>query len=572
METMSATAPTLQHSLSAVSAVQCKKDQNQNDESLLHPRRLTKSTSWFSSLTRRASRISTAPAQKRSLDFHSQSMLPSTNRQRLNKSDWDLRKTESLHLQTPLVDTCDCENVATTTSISDEGNVTTAPQKCHCCELESSGVTTPASSTGKQRGMKKYQAVIRLNNSVNTSSYSDMSTLNLTNLDESRPEIDLSYNGQPVTAYYTLDSRRTISKHQKNQDERKLLYGIKHFNLNVQKGLKILQEGGFVDETPESVAKFLFRQERLSKKQIGKYLGSHEDFNKQVLKHFVQCHQFSHLLLVQALRQFLWSFRLPGEAMQIDRVMDCFAEHYCEQNPNIFEERDTCFILSFSIIMLNTALHNPNSKMKITAEQFIKQNKGINSGKDLAPDMLEAIFRSIKEEPFKIPDETYDDLMYTFFSPEREGWLLKQGGSWKSWKRRWFVLNDRCLYYFQHTAETAPKGIIPLENVAVRALEDKDGKQFVFEIFNDSGDIVKGCKTDSSGTVVQGNHHYYRMSASSAEERDIWMQCIRDSIENNPFSKVIAEKKVAMRQKSIQMQKFPDKNFYSAQDWLNVTQ
>ena len=114
--------------------------------------------------------------------------------------------------------------------------------------------------------------------------------------------------------------------------------------------------------------------------------------------------------------------------MQIDRVMDAFAAHYCEQNPNIFEERDTCFILSFSIIMLNTALHNPNVKMKITSEQFIKQNKGINSGRDLPPDMLEAIFRNIKEEPFKIPDETYDDLMYTFFSPEREGWLMKQVG------------------------------------------------------------------------------------------------------------------------------------------------
>ena len=112
--------------------------------------------------------------------------------------------------------------------------------------------------------------------------------------------------------------------------------------------------------------------------------------------------------------------------MQIDRVMDSFAAHYCAQNPNIFEERDTCFILSFSIIMLNTALHNPNAKMKISAEQFIKQNKGINSGQDLPPDMLEAIYRNIKEEPFKIPDETYDDLMYTFFSPEREGWLMKQ--------------------------------------------------------------------------------------------------------------------------------------------------
>jgi len=257
--------------------------------------------------------------------------------------------------------------------------------------------------------------------------------------------------------------------------------------------------------------------------------------------------------------------------MQIDRVMDCFAEHYCLQNPNIFEERDTCFILSFSIIMLNTALHNPNAKMKITSEQFIKQNRGINSGKDLPSDMLDAIFRNIKEEPFKIPDETYDDLMYTFFSPEREGWLMKQGGSWKSWKRRWFVLSDRCLYYFQHTAETAPKGIIPLENIAVRPLDDKDGKQWAFEIYNEAGDIVKGCKTDSSGTVVQGNHHHYRMSAASEEDRDLWMNCIRDSIENNPFSKVIAEKKASMRQKSIQMQKFPEKNFHAAQEWLNFS-
>ena len=112
--------------------------------------------------------------------------------------------------------------------------------------------------------------------------------------------------------------------------------------------------------------------------------------------------------------------------MLINCVMNAFAAHYCSQNPHLFEERDTCFILSFSIIMLNTALHNVNAKMKISAEQFIKQNKGINSGQDLDPNMLEAIYHNIKEEPFKIPDETYDDLMYTFFSPEKEGWLMKQ--------------------------------------------------------------------------------------------------------------------------------------------------
>ena len=40
----------------------------------------------------------------------------------------------------------------------------------------------------------------------------------------------------------------------------------------------------------------------------------------------------------------------------------------------------------------------------------------------------EQIYSSIKAEKFDIPAENYDDLMYTFFSPDKEGWLLKQGG------------------------------------------------------------------------------------------------------------------------------------------------
>ena len=29
------------------------------------------------------------------------------------------------------------------------------------------------------------------------------------------------------------------------------------------------------------------------------------------------------------------------------------------------------------------------------------------------------------------------------------GWLIKEGGSWKSWKRRWFELEDTTLYYYK---------------------------------------------------------------------------------------------------------------------------
>jgi Sec7-like guanine-nucleotide exchange factor len=90
---------------------------------------------------------------------------------------------------------------------------------------------------------------------------------------------------------------------------------------------KVLQESGFLpaptlsSSSPEdptsaaftaaakSTALFLFREGRLSKRQIGAFIGGHDDFSRAVLTEFVACHEFMHLILVQALRQFLWSFR-----------------------------------------------------------------------------------------------------------------------------------------------------------------------------------------------------------------------------------------------------------------------
>lgn len=50
---------------------------------------------------------------------------------------------------------------------------------------------------------------------------------------------------------------------------------------------------------------------------------------------------------------------------------------------------DTCYVLSFAIIMLNTSLHNPNVKDKPTAERFIAMNRGINDGGDLPEELLQ---------------------------------------------------------------------------------------------------------------------------------------------------------------------------------------
>jgi len=308
--------------------------------------------------------------------------------------------------------------------------------------------------------------------------------------------------------------------------QKNLAMGKKKFNMESKKGVQFLISHNLVAETPEEVAQFLYKEEGLNKTAIGDYLGEKNDFNEAVLKAFVELHDFTDLILVQALRQFLWSFRLPGEAQKIDRMMETFAQRYCQLNPDIFTNSDTCYVLSFAIIMLNTSLHNPSVKDKPSVEQFITMNRGINDGENLPRELLVSLFDSIKTEPFKIPEDDGNDLMHTFFNPDKEGWLWKQGGRYKSWKRRWFILNDNCLYYFEFTTDKEPRGIIPLENISIRDVTDRS-KQHCFELFCSGNEVIKACKTDSDGKVVEGKHTVYRMSASTEEEKDDWIKCIQ---------------------------------------------
>ncbi|XP_052685253.1 cytohesin-1-like isoform X1 [Crassostrea angulata] len=341
-----------------------------------------------------------------------------------------------------------------------------------------------------------------------------------------------------------------VSDESKNNPKNKQMsIGKKKFNMDPKKGIEYLIDHQLLVNDQEEVAKFLYQGEGLNKTAIGDYLGERNDFNIAVLKSFVNLHEFSDMILVQALRQFLWSFRLPGEAQKIDRMMECFAERYCELNPGVFTSTDTCYVLSFAIIMLNTSLHNPSVKDKPTVERFISMNRGINDGGDLPPELLTSLYDSIKKEPFKIPEDDGNDLMHTFFNPDKEGWLCKQGakklsGRIKNWKRRWFILNDNCLYYFQFTTDKEPKGIIPLENISIREVPvDKANKPFSFELFATGQDIIKACKVDKEGKVVEGKHNVYRMSASTTEEKEEWIRCIKQSISENPFYDMLAARR-----------------------------
>ena len=85
----------------------------------------------------------------------------------------------------------------------------------------------------------------------------------------------------------------------------------------------------------------------------------------------------------------------------------------------------------------------------------------------------------------------------------------------------------------------------------VRRLDDQDGKRFLFEVYSEKNATVKGCKKDSKGAVVQGNHKTYRMSASSEENREMWVESITGSIREHPFYDIVSAKKLALSRKSL---------------------
>lgn len=217
--------------------------------------------------------------------------------------------------------------------------------------------------------------------------------------------------------------------------------GIELFNQKPGKGLTFLQEHGYLGRQPEDIARFFHSNEGLDKRMIGEFLGENDKFNKEVMYAYVDQKDFVGKDIVAALRNFLEGFRLPGEAQKIDRLMEKFASRYVETNPKtgIFASADAAYVLSFSIIMLTTDLHSSQVKNKITKEQYIKMNRGINDSKDLPEEYLSQIYDQIAGEEIKVK------------STSKESKWKMNADEMKNEKKR------RLLYYLEmeQMAETA---------------------------------------------------------------------------------------------------------------------
>eukprot|EP00250_Pteridium_aquilinum_P019517 c24462_g1_i2 orf=823-4416(-) len=184
----------------------------------------------------------------------------------------------------------------------------------------------------------------------------------------------------------------------------KLMIGVDHFNKDLKKGFEFLQRIHLLPETldPSSVAWFFRSTTGLDKIILGDFLGDPDEFALQVLEEFTRTFDFQDMSLDVAMRIFLETFRLPGEAQKIHRIMEAFAARYHEQCPQVLADKDAAFLLAYSLILLNTDQHNSQVKKKMSEEAFIRNNRSINGGQDLPRDYLSNLYQSILRNEIKM--------------------------------------------------------------------------------------------------------------------------------------------------------------------------
>ena len=222
----------------------------------------------------------------------------------------------------------------------------------------------------------------------------------------------------------------------------------KIFNKKASRGIAFLVDSGLIPDavTPHHIASFLRNAivVGLDKQAVGAYLGEagkapvagksppsweRDWFHKEVLHVYCSLFQFERQSLLDGLRMFLAAFRLPGEAQQIDRILQAFADscgQVCEESVHglqLFSQdpkraSDAAYLLSFSIIMLNTDQHNANIRQdrKMSCEDFVKNNTDYGrditeKGKELPREYLKGIYKSIREEEIRTEGEGAEGAM-----------------------------------------------------------------------------------------------------------------------------------------------------------------
>ncbi|XP_064895030.1 pleckstrin homology domain-containing family A member 6 isoform X8 [Columba livia] len=115
----------------------------------------------------------------------------------------------------------------------------------------------------------------------------------------------------------------------------------------------------------------------------------------------------------------------------------------------------------------------------------------------------------------------------------KSGWLYKQASSGvKQWNKRWFVLVDRCLFYYKDEKEESILGSIPLLSFRVAAVQPSDNisRKHTFKVTVCwVEETPAGNEQSLSPQAEHAGIRTYFFSAENTEEQESWIQAMGEA-------------------------------------------
>ena len=334
------------------------------------------------------------------------------------------------------------------------------------------------------------------------------------------------------------------------------------FNRKPKKGVAYAKLAGLCD-SPGSIARYLINTPGLSKIALGEYLSNSAAMNIQVadsyFKHTIsQSEEWINAVkdenLVDALEHFFSGIHPPGEAGPLERLINRFTSMYYTSNPDQFESKDTIYVLTHALLMLNSSLHKKAaSKYRLSIDDFASDVRRSADCKNVSVEWLQKTYRRLKRSPLQVHgalsssssgrrrspsnskshwygsssssskdnasgDESMGKFLHIY--PTRTGWALKENKDRNARQKRYFVLIDHTLFYFRQDDDSVPHSAVPLHGCKVSMKRDGNGKHIYVILEHSSGapflQIHKNIE----------NRNEFRMCFSNANEAKAWHDAI----------------------------------------------
>ncbi|TSL82556.1 Cytohesin-2 [Bagarius yarrelli] len=234
----------------------------------------------------------------------------------------------------------------------------------------------------------------------------------------------------------------------------------------------------------------------------------------------------------------------------------------------------TCYICIYIYIHTHTHTHTPNQKRNVTAaylrSKTLQKSRHVAMGrKKFNMDPKKGIAFLVENELLRHTPEEIAQFLY-----KGEGLNKTAIGDYLGERDEF---NIRVLQAFVDLHEFTDLNLVQALSLHNPNVRDKPTvERFIsmnrgineggdlpeellrncFELYipNNRGQLIKACKTEADGRVVEGNHMVYRISAPTPEEKDEWIHSIKSAVSVDPFYEMLAarKKRISLKKKEEQ--------------------